>query len=873
MSALCAPARGGCRGAGLRGRQRRRKHRPHRAVRVAVSGAAREALVMDSIRAGYERIRRQTERVGDKVMKQALNSGVGSQVRHALTPMRQYTIGGRTVVEERQISEGGFAFVWAARDPRTNEELALKKIVCQDHEGMVMAKREVNILERLPSHPNVVKYYGHTVCNSEGRAKEVILLFELCTGGHLLDLLERNKGVLREERILSVFTDLCTAVAMLHTQDPPVQHRDLKVENVLLGADGLFKLCDFGSWNDEPCNPSNLDQQQISALQEHIERYTTMMYRPPEMVDFYQQFFISEKVDIWMLGCILYTLMFCRHPFQDESTLAIANARYHLPSSPCYSQRLQDLCHWLLARDPQHRPSAMELLDVLQTFGNGGALPMPAAVTEKRDQLRRLYGEQPDPGTKTIADPLTIPSKKSAKAKPHKSSRRMRRDDCTQPSDFWAQVDLQHANSDAVAWPAVAVPEPSRSWAKFDCWDMPDTSATRSLSGSSKARAASGSATLRCSSSSKRASVPDLGPLSQFPQQGRAAQLPAWTGPSMPGPWGAWEPPPGAHAPSASSRAPPPSPPAPSGAGQLLVPPGAGQPPALPLAFSGRTQHSGRSSASLRSGVSVRSGSARTERSHRSEPFAPAGATAGTSPTAGSPPGRQDGPGDFWSLAAETPDQAWDPFAQHVQWPSVLGAPRGSGGLWHGGAAGADAAEASTTATLRQGLPGSGTPAHGSSASGSASLPGGSDVSAVPMLVHEPPGECGAEAWGAWADSQGPAQPPEAQGFQAAFPKERASWPGTEEWPHETRPEAERAPDLLSSAPLAGLSEHPGRELRPDARGDAAAAGVAHLRSRWVPPDVSLSPSSRLGGNGAPEDMAFAKQRNHSDPFANRNLR
>lgn len=54
-----------------------------------------------------------------------------------------------------------------------------------------------------------------------------------------------------------------------------------------------------------------MDRQAIGVLQDQIDRYTTMMYRPPEMVDFYQQYIISEKVDIWMLGCILFTLMFC----------------------------------------------------------------------------------------------------------------------------------------------------------------------------------------------------------------------------------------------------------------------------------------------------------------------------------------------------------------------------------------------------------------------------------------------------------------------------------------------------------------------------------------------------------------------------------
>ncbi|CAK0846266.1 unnamed protein product, partial [Prorocentrum cordatum] len=320
---------------------------------------------MEAFRAGYARVRQKTEKVGDKVMRQALNSQAEikdklHEVRdfmHMAGPKRQYSIAGRDLQEECQLSEGGFAFVWKVRDLRTDEELVVKKIACQDAEKEAMVRREVQILERLPKHPNVVKYYGHVV-RSGDRGTEAILLFELCPGGHLLDLLERAKGVLSEECILSVFSDLVTAVAFLHDQTPPVQHRDLKVENVLLGADGRFKLCDFGSWSDERSDPSSLDRKGMSDLQETIERYTTMMYRPPEMVDFYLKFTISEKVDVWMLGCIAFTLMFYRHPFQDDGSLAIANARYAMPPQPRHSPKLQDLCHWLLARDPADRPSA-----------------------------------------------------------------------------------------------------------------------------------------------------------------------------------------------------------------------------------------------------------------------------------------------------------------------------------------------------------------------------------------------------------------------------------------------------------------------------------------------------------------------------------
>jgi len=39
------------------------------------------------------------------------------------------------------------------------------------------------------------------------------------------------------------------------------------------------------------------------------------MYRPPEMADLFLRYDVGEKADIWMLGCVLYTLCFFIHPF------------------------------------------------------------------------------------------------------------------------------------------------------------------------------------------------------------------------------------------------------------------------------------------------------------------------------------------------------------------------------------------------------------------------------------------------------------------------------------------------------------------------------------------------------------------------------
>jgi hypothetical protein len=49
------------------------------------------------------------------------------------------------------------------------------------------------------------------------------------------------------------------------------------------------------------------------------------------MIDLYLKYEVNEKVDIWMLGCVLYVMNFYIHPFQDSGKLAIINAQYRFP--------------------------------------------------------------------------------------------------------------------------------------------------------------------------------------------------------------------------------------------------------------------------------------------------------------------------------------------------------------------------------------------------------------------------------------------------------------------------------------------------------------------------------------------------------------
>ncbi|KAK5629606.1 hypothetical protein RRF57_005321 [Xylaria bambusicola] len=154
---------------------------------------------------------------------------------------------------------------------------------------------------------------------------------------------------LTEPEIINIFSDIAEGVACMHYLKPPLLHRDLKVENVLIvmhGAKRKFKLCDFGS--AAPPKPAPQTVVECRLIDEDIQRHTTMQYRSPEMVDVYRKQPIDEKSDIWALGVLLYKLCYYTTPFEDQGQLAILNASYRFPSYPVFSDRLKQLIgKWL----------------------------------------------------------------------------------------------------------------------------------------------------------------------------------------------------------------------------------------------------------------------------------------------------------------------------------------------------------------------------------------------------------------------------------------------------------------------------------------------------------------------------------------------
>ncbi|CAM6097684.1 unnamed protein product [Calypogeia fissa] len=256
------------------------------------------------------------------------------------------------------IAQGGFSSVYLARDAATGRQYAVKHIICNDLESVDLVKSEVAVMKALRGHPNIVTLHSQVVYDM-GRTKECFLVMDYCDK-MLANVLEnRGAGYFDEKQILLIFRDICNAVYAMHCQSPPIAHRDLKAENVLMGGDGTWKLCDFGSTST---NHKRFEKADEMGLEEDIIRkHTTPAYRAPEMWDLYQRELISEKVDIWALGCLLFKIAYLKSAFDGESKLQILNGNYRIPEAPRYSSTVTDLIKDMLSSSPDKRPDVMQV--------------------------------------------------------------------------------------------------------------------------------------------------------------------------------------------------------------------------------------------------------------------------------------------------------------------------------------------------------------------------------------------------------------------------------------------------------------------------------------------------------------------------------
>jgi AP2-associated kinase len=259
-------------------------------------------------------------------------------------PGTKVTVGKHRVIIERYLSEGGFAHVYLVRVPGEQETAVLKRVACADKDQLANMRTEVETMKKLKGHHKIVTYIDSHASQLKGGGYEVFLLMEFCAGGGLIDFMNtRLQHRLTEPEILKIFADVAEGVACMHYLKPPLLHRDLKVENVLISTtpSRVYKLCDFGS--TAPPRPAAANAAEGRLIEDDIQRHTTLQYRSPEMIDVYRKQPIDEKSDIWALGVLLYKLCYYTTPFEDQGQMAILNATFKFPHYPAFSDPTKKL--------------------------------------------------------------------------------------------------------------------------------------------------------------------------------------------------------------------------------------------------------------------------------------------------------------------------------------------------------------------------------------------------------------------------------------------------------------------------------------------------------------------------------------------------
>lgn len=140
----------------------------------------------------------------------------------------------------RRLGQGGMGTVYEAVDKRLDATVALKETSFKDDALRMQFEREARLLARL-HHPALPKVTDHFI---EGEGQFLVMQF--IPGEDLEQRFKRAGGMLSQDDVLDWGDQLLDALDYLHTQIPPVIHRDIKPQNLKLTDRGQIILLDFG---------------------------------------------------------------------------------------------------------------------------------------------------------------------------------------------------------------------------------------------------------------------------------------------------------------------------------------------------------------------------------------------------------------------------------------------------------------------------------------------------------------------------------------------------------------------------------------------------------------------------------------------------
>src|SRR4051794_25630913 len=287
----------------------------------------------------------------------------------------------------KQIGQGGMGAVYVATDQRFGSTVALKETFFDDAAMRRAFEREARLLNHLrhPALPRVSDYFT----DEQGE----FLVMEFIPGEDLFEKLKERRAAFPISEVLNWADQLLDALDYLHTQEPPVIHRDIKPQNLKLTPKGQIVLLDFGLAKGAPSHSASMmTSRSVFGF--------TPNFAPLEQI---QGTGTDPRSDLYSLAATLYYLVTGTPP-PDVLTRATAvlngqpdplrpASEAHAQVSPAIAQVIHDAMAQNASQRPQTAAAMREALRNAARQGHSIArltTPQPASPTNLYEQDTQL---------------------------------------------------------------------------------------------------------------------------------------------------------------------------------------------------------------------------------------------------------------------------------------------------------------------------------------------------------------------------------------------------------------------------------------------------------------------------------------------------
>ncbi|XP_056219965.1 proto-oncogene serine/threonine-protein kinase mos [Seriola aureovittata] len=321
-----------------------------------------------------------------QVPAQRLHGRVGSRLWSSVILWKEL----RSV---QPVGSGGFGSVYRAE--YLGETVALKRVKkCTKNQ---LASRQSFWAELNAAHlrhQNIVRVIAATTCVPADRGDESsigTILMEFVGTRDLQQIIYGGAEQLGGDRWFRYSTDILRGLRFLHSHG--VVHLDIKPANVLVSAQDVCKIVDFG------CSVKLDRGSEPSAISPHLSHVGgTYTHRAPELL---KGEGVSPKADIFSFGITVWQLITRDQPYTGDRqhvlyAVVAHNLRPSVQEHPWFGSEQGRLCRTLLSRcwsgEARCRPSAKELLPQLEQLRPRLESVQPGNTHRQPDMLHLLVG-------------------------------------------------------------------------------------------------------------------------------------------------------------------------------------------------------------------------------------------------------------------------------------------------------------------------------------------------------------------------------------------------------------------------------------------------------------------------------------------------